>query len=261
MLYLSSQWLPTIAFTFYRLIIGLYCLAWLIFSSYHYHSKWFLFISNWIFVFIAVYFLFGSILSMCYSLSYDAQEYESSASAKWGTEPFIEGFSGFDEDEDDTGKAAWEGVEKPEDELSLFHKTLWIIFTIASVGALQITLIYWSVFYEDQEINGVNVTFLILNSVFITVELLISNIPVVLLHFFYSHLIQSIYVLFTVFYWACGGTDEQGHQYIYKALDYEHEPGWALIFVFLYVVIFQFLAHIYCFSLFHLRKWLVRKFR
>ncbi|XP_031572605.1 protein rolling stone-like [Actinia tenebrosa] len=253
----TSPCLPTYAFVLYRLIVGLYCLAWLIFSGYNYNSKWLLYISNWIFVFIAAHFIFGSILSMSYGLSDEAQYYDTST--RWGSEPFIEGFSGYDEDKESTGKEVWVD-EKIEDKLGLCHKLLWIIFTIASVGALQITLIYWSIFYEDQEINGVNITFLIFNSVFITIELLLSNLPVVLLHFFYSHIVQSIYILFTVLYWAFGGTDAKGHPYIYKALDYENEPDWAVIFAFLYVVIFQILAHIYCFSLFHLRKWLVRKF-
>ncbi|KAK3752362.1 hypothetical protein QZH41_000362 [Actinostola sp. cb2023] len=229
--------------------------SWLIFSSSQTNGKWFLYVSNWIFIFIAIYFVMSTILSITYSYSDEAKYYRKMKSTRWGSEPYIEGFSG----DDVLDRKSPAMSDEPKNELNFPYKMLWVVFTIASVGALQITLIYWSFFYNNTGINGINVTFLILNSVFITIELLISNIPIVLLHFFYSHVFQSIYILFTVIYWAVGGTDERGDSYIYKALDYGREPVWACIFVFLYLVIFQMLAHLYCFSLCNFRKWLVRK--
>lgn len=174
-------------------------------------------------------------------------------STRWGAEPYIEGFSGDDRYRD------WS--KQPQDELNILHKALWVVFTIASVGSVQISLIHWIVLYRNSAgINSVNVTFLIFNSVFITVELLISNIPVVLLHFIYSHVMQSMYVLFTFIYWAAGGTAAAtSDNSIFNALDFGKDPFWACVFVFMYLIIFQILAHIYCLALCTFRKWLVRK--
>jgi len=172
-------------------------------------------------------------------------------STRWGPEPYIEGFSGDDRYHD------WS--KQPLDELNVLHKALWVVFTIASVGAVQITLIYWIVLYRNDAINSVNVTFLIFNSVFITIELLVSNIPVVLLHFFYSHVFQSVYILCTFIYWMVGGTPQTSNNSIFNALDYGKEPAWACVFVLMYLVIFQILAHLYCLALCALRKWLVRR--
>lgn len=245
------QWFPLAVFIFYRMIVGLYCLSWLLFTTSQKADQWFLSISNWVFLFIAIYFTVGSILSILYSCSDEAKNHRKMNSTRWGTEPYIEGFSGDDRYQDSS--------KHPQDELNYLHKALWIVFTIASVGAVQITLIYWIVLYQNTGINGINVTFLIFNSVFITVELLISNIPVVLLHFFYSHVFQSIYIVFTFIYWVVGGSDGTSENSIYKALNYGKEPVWACIFVFMYLIIFQFLAHLYCLSLCTFRKWLVRK--
>ncbi|XP_020907440.1 uncharacterized protein LOC110245495 [Exaiptasia diaphana] len=247
----TSPWLPILVFIFYRLAVGLFCLAWLIVSFFQTDGKWFLYISNWIFLSIAIYFIVGTLLSIAYSCSDEAKYLSKMKSTRWGAEPYIEGFSG--DEMPARNQPHWS--QEQDDRLTLPYKVFWIVFTIASVGSLQVTLIYLLIFQKN--IDTTDASLVIMNSVFVTVELLISNIPVILLHFFYSHVFQSIYILFTFIYWAIGGTSE-GKSYIYRALDYGEDPAWACIIVFLYLVIFQIFAHLYCYLLFTFRKWLVR---
>lgn len=98
-----------------------------------------------------------------------------------------------------------------------------------------------------------------LNSVFMLVEVVISNIPVRLLHHFYSHIFESLYFLFTVIYWATGGEDLHGNNYIYQLLDYTNDPAIAVGAVFLVLIVLQPVAQLLIYILFRFRGWVVSK--
>ena len=48
-------------------------------------------------------------------------------------------------------------------------------------------------------------------------------------HFYQGFLFLTCYIVFTVVWWAAGGTDAEGHHYIYPVLDYDQPVEAALL--------------------------------
>lgn len=176
---------------------------------------------------------------------------------RFKSETYIVGLSQEDDDEDEG--TSYAKVEEDDNALSWPQKALWLFFDIASVTSVVITITYWSAVYSGVEIDGLIVNQHILGPAFMLIEVIMSNIPIRLLHFIYSHIFSSIYVLFTVTYWAAGGVNEDGKHYIYKVLNYEDHAGEAIFTVFCLLIIMQSLVHSFLYILFRFRAWLVSK--
>lgn len=69
-----------------------------------------------------------------------------------------------------------------------------------------------------------------MNSIAMLLELLVVLHPMYILHVIYSLLIGLIYLIFTLIYYAAGGTDKHGNSYIYKILNWDN-PGATMIIV------------------------------
>lgn len=67
----------------------------------------------------------------------------------------------------------------------------------------------------------------IANSVYVLVDVFATAIPVRLLHFLHVLIFATVYVIFTVVYWAAGGTNIYGEPFIYSVLDYGNKPSTA----------------------------------
>lgn len=60
------------AFILYRIVIAVYCLTWLLLDMTQSSSlTWLLYLSNWAFLFVTVYFILAAILSTHYNFSED----------------------------------------------------------------------------------------------------------------------------------------------------------------------------------------------
>ena len=163
-----------------------------------------------------------------------------------------------EEDEVDEG-TSYAKVEEDDNALSWPEKVLWLLFNIASVTSVVVTITYWSAVYTGAEIGGLMVNQHILGPVFMLMEVIMSNIPIRLLHFIYSHIFSSIYVLFTVIYWGAGGVNKYGQHHIYKLLNYEDNAGEAIFTVFFLLIVLQSLVHMFLYMLFRFRAWSVSK--
>ena len=167
--------------------------------------------------------------------------------------------SGTDSDED-TKRLCVPAKSRSEiDNLKSYHKVVWLLFTLSSTSSLIVTGLYWTVQYPGMPANATVVNVHTLNSVFLLVEVVISNVPVRLLHHLYAHAFMSVYALFTVIYWASGGRDSNDNRFIYSVLKYESEPATAVAYVFLALIIELPLIHLLYFILFRLRAWIVSK--
>ncbi|EDO42904.1 predicted protein [Nematostella vectensis] len=260
----TSPWLPLCAFAMYRLVIGIYCLAWMMFVETDEGYKWFLYINHWNFLALSLYFILAGVLSIMFIISPEGQGYQ--AAGEWGDrwEPYIVGLS----DDVREKKSGWTipiensliHDDNHIDRLSFPHKCLWVVFTVATVGSIQSSLVYWCILRENTDVNGYNVTFFIVNSIFVVIELLLSNMPVVPLHIAYAHAFQSTYILSTVVYWASGGTSIEGKDYIYNGMDYSERPAMAVLTAFLSLLLFQPLAQLMCYLLCKLRVCMILKY-
>lgn len=241
-------------------------MAWLIFSGVQYHDYFFLYLSNWTFIFITAYFFFALYLTVisCFS---GGDGVDKGYGGGYGTRRFksqtyIVGLTSSDdtdtESENEAG-ASRRPKNEEENKLGWFHKTTWLFFTIASTNSLVVTVIYWSSEVQRQPSDSLADIMHTLNSVFMLVEVVISNIPVRLLHHFYSHIFESLYFLFTVIYWATGGEDLHGNNYIYQLLDYTNDPAIAVGAVFLVLIVLQPVAQLLIYILFRFRGWVVSK--
>lgn len=255
----TSPWVPLPLLLFYRLIAAFYLLAWLIYSGFNDRNYWFLYLGNWVFTFVTAHFLLAMFITTHYCCGAGVEEDPAGyGPRRFKSETYIVGLSSEDEGDESEGTSYAQAKEE-DNVLTFWYKLSWVLFTIASVNSLLVTVTYWSALYTGVEIDGLIVNEYILAAVFMLIEVTISNIPIRILHFIYSHVFGSIYVLFTVIYWGAGGKDKNGNHYIYKKLNYQENPVAAIFTVFFVLIILQFLVHMFLFVLFRFRAWLVSK--
>ena len=90
-----------------------------------------------------------------------------------------------------------------------------------------------------------------LNSVYVLIDLLISGVPIRLLHVVYPIITQAVYVVFTVIYYELGGRGPHGASGIYPTLTWQ-SPAEASVTVGLEVLLSVVMQCI-IFSIFRLR--------
>ena len=122
------------------------------------------------------------------------------------------------------------------------EKTSWFLANASYSIALMITIFFWLFLYDG--VNTFENTFVhLLNSVrylhllnispynivhpSVVVDLLLVARPAQLPHLVHPLACGGCYLLFSVLYWALGGTDPAGHPWIYPMVDWGN-PGLAL---------------------------------
>ncbi|CAD7085572.1 unnamed protein product [Hermetia illucens] len=120
---------------------------------------------------------------------------------------------------------------KDSNEMPIPFKIYWGMHVITLILSMGITIIYWSVLYNDLvQVTAVNILTHAFNSVLMFVDLWIVAYPVRLLHMFLPVCFGLVYAIFSVIYYAAGGVDPAGKHYIYPILDWDY-PGKAILTV------------------------------
>lgn len=151
--------------------------------------------------------------------------------------------------------------EVPAD-MTVAHKTQWILFNVAANSAVIVTLGYWCLLFPfmagADAVRGLwgflNITVHLLNAIMMLIEIGVSSLPVRLLHDIYPAIYGIIYVLMTLVLWLI----TKG--FIYYFLDF-NQPGFAVGFSVLLLFVVQPLIQLLYFGLFRLRCKLERKFQ
>ncbi|XP_048579302.1 protein rolling stone isoform X2 [Nematostella vectensis] len=139
-------------------------------------------------------------------------------------------------------------------------KVSWVVFNIAANVAPLVTFMYWGFNYvPGQYVDSSNINAHALNCVLMFADVMLSNLPVRVLHVIYALVCGFAYVTFTVIYWAAGGVNHEGNSYIYSALDYTGSPGMAATMAVLFVLLAQPLSHLLLYGLYCFRDWLVKR--
>ena len=274
----------------YRLLVAIYCSAWIIYSGLHPsngHEKWFIYLTNWSFLFVTVYFVCATLITAFYYREECKQgEYEISS-----PEPIplksrngISRSSDFDSREKsreeirgsrektETRETAREKGRSHEEvkvsinplevmqeiPMSRFHEALWVIYNIAANTALLVTVT--NVDYKGYQVDGLIITTQILNTVFILVETLLGTVPVRLYHVIYPMLFTVFYVMGTVVYWACNGKNTAGEPFVYSVIDYSGNPKQSIGTILGFLFLGHSLAQLVLFIVSRVRYWLARKF-
>lgn len=201
------------------MIVTAYNFAWLIYNIYKYQAKLFIFLTNWTYLILNLYFLQATTLTLSALCCECRMRREVSPSTNETQE--VEMGSGDDSAIQNEKTKTEEARE--EDVLRLPQKIFWLLYIISANAGLLVTAGYWTVlFEEDEPVDANNITKHALNSVFMVIDTFLSSIPVRLFHSVYPLQYIIVYFTFTVIYWQLGGTNNQGQPYIYSLLDYNN---------------------------------------
>lgn len=272
----TSPWLPLPAVCAYRILVALYCFSWVIYSIIIENTwKWLIFLTDCTFLCVTAYFMCSAATSVFVwtqltrqrvnilertgqqipessSGSHDATARHSNIYRKSNT--LAEQGYGACEDFHQGGFVTFNAseVECPQ---SWYLKVTWLLYAIAANNSILITAVFWTLLYNGYGVGELDITFHLLNSVFMLGETFLSSIPVQLLHVVYAVLYASAYCLFTVLYWFLGGRGVFGNRYIYPILDYS-KPGEAVVIMVLYGFVGLPVTQLIHFGLFKLRCYL-----
>lgn len=273
-------------------MVAIYCSSWIIYSGFHPangNEKWFIYLTNWSFLFVTVYFVAATIITALYYKEECKQgEYEIGSPEPIPLRRSRSGMSR-SSDMDTREKSREESREEPREKtearnttrekgrsheevkvsvnplevmqelpMSCYHQALWVIYNIAANTALLITTTNWD--YSGYKVDGLIVTTQILNTVFILLETLLGTVPIRLFHVIYPILFTVVYIMFSVVYWADKGTNALGEPYIYSVIDYSGNPTKSIGSILGLLFVGHPLSQLVLFIVFRVRYWMRRKF-
>ena len=262
----------------YRFAVAAFCTGWMITSVIR--RNWFIWLSNWSFLLVTVYFICATIVTAIHykrerklegksaSDQMKNGEANSASKAKCGeaadSDENVNSICkpshklGTDDacDENDEMPFTSDAFEPPRAfPMAWFHQALWVIYNIASVAAIMVTLSFWLLIFSAS--NGVRAVTVILhgvNSIVMVGDTMLSSIPVRLFHVIYPMLYFIFYIMFTVIRWAA-----IGQSYIYPQTDYTGRPVLAAVSQLCLFFIGLPLCQVVVFGLYRLRVWIKTK--
>ena len=168
-------------------------------------AKWFIYFANLSYTLLVLTFVMLAITSLVYTIFY----YHKRTLLK----PYLPDLSvGYPDVYD-------------QDNIAPIIKIIWLLYINAISFAFLTLCSYHASFDEGIDINAITLHFHGLNVIFVLADLILSQMPLQLLHFPWSLLTPSIYIVFTAMYYAMEQKDPYGNTYIYPALDYGNRPG------------------------------------
>lgn len=153
------------------------------------------------------------------------------------------------------GEGLGDSVHKSAVKMSWYHKGLWVVFNIAANTAIMVTLLYWTLIFGGTT-SGLDVSTHLINSVMIVADIMLSCVPVKILHVVYPLLLGICYLLTTVIFWAVDATNARGEPYIYSYIDYNNSPGFSIGLVCGFILVGQPVVQSLLFGLYKLRCFL-----
>ena len=234
-----------------------YNFAWLIYNIYKYQAKLFIFLTNWTYLILNLYFLQATTLTLSALCCECRMRREASPSTTEAQ--VVEMGSGDDSVNPDHANQKEKTAKdaREEDALRLPQKIFWLLYIISANAGLLVTAGYWTVlFEEDEPVDANNITKHALNSVFMVIDTFLSSIPVRLFHSVYPLLYIIVYLAFTVVYWQLGGTNLQGQPYIYSLLDYNNFQASTGCIIGFFLLLVQPVLQLILFGLVKLRDFL-----
>ena len=238
----------------YRLIFGFYCLGWIIFSGFHPWNgkiKWFIYLTNWSYALVTLYFLGAGLASILHFR-------QQNAAASSYTVQLTTNEEHRSRDTEENAPLDTEDAEQQS--MAWYHKALWVLYNISAPNAFLITVVYWGVLYTGYPTDMLDVSTHALNSVFMLTETCVGSVPVRVLHVIYPMAYSSLYLSMSAIYWACGGTNALGKSYIYTVLDYGSRPALSAGFCLVYVLVAVPLFHLLVFGFYKIRSFINHKF-
>lgn len=138
-----------------------------------------------------------------------------------------------------------------QDNIEWYMKICWLLYIMGASVAMVVIVGYWGFVYDpscvptttaNSTVNCLvadvySVHIHLINGVLVIVDLYLSRFPYQLFHVFYPSIFTLLWVIFSVIYFAAGGTNplDEG-RYIYSVLDYGNNPGPAVGFAIVVII-------------------------
>lgn len=129
----------------------------------------------------------------------------------------------------------WQLQRHPEFNAAQMHygkleKIYWFLYVTTSSLAIGVTVTYWGLVHDPKihNLDTLNMLIHVSNSMLMILDFCVAAIPFELRCFWWSPLIATVYLVFTVVYYLAGGLDKRGSHKIYNVLDWE-KPTRTLI--------------------------------
>ncbi|CAB3365528.1 Hypothetical predicted protein [Cloeon dipterum] len=108
-------------------------------------------------------------------------------------------------------------------EMTRVHKAYWVAHNISNALSPAVSLLYWTTVYNSgiHSFDFLNVHKHLLNTVIVSVDLLVNSHPVRILHVYQPVMLGACYGIFSWMYYLCGGTSRDDQTKIYPILDWQ----------------------------------------
>lgn len=172
-----------------------------------------------------------------------------------------------------------------QDNIVWYMKICWILYLIGILAECTIICAYWVAVYSP--CKGSDITMMMMNStemgmgnrttenstqssvescevldavnihihlilgLLAVIDIYLSRIPYQMFHAFYGLIYMAFFIIFSAIYFAAGGTNHYGDPYIYSVFDYGGNPGRAVGFA-----IVVMLVPIVCFAILYVLAFL-----
>ncbi|XP_048462577.1 protein rolling stone [Rhincodon typus] len=228
-LILLSQWkFHPYVWLIYRIFTAVYTLVWCICSGVQtHHPKWFIFLTHLTYVVLTFYFNLALVNLICHMVHGQKRPTQNIRAASLEE---ISSCNPVPEIEVETPALKLHTQFDPPS--SVLYPTIciqWCLYNLSCVTSLFVTIAFWSFDYiPGRAPDSININMHVINSVLVLLELSVAASPIHLAHFVYTLMYCLSFIIFTVIYWAAGGTNLKGKAYIYRSLNYSETPGAAV---------------------------------
>ncbi|XP_078399304.1 uncharacterized protein LOC144681531 isoform X1 [Cetorhinus maximus] len=218
----------------YRIFTVVYTLIWCILSGAQTNNpKWFIFLTHITYTILTIYFVLALVNLICYLALRQKKSTQTIEAASLQEIPSCSPATPEIEDGTPSRKLHKEFCalfSAPYPTISI----QWSLHNLICVISLFVTVAFWSFDYiPGRSLDSISINMHVINSVLVLLELILSAAPIHLAHFIYAFIYCLMFILFTVIYWAAGGTNLKGKPYIYRSLNYGENPGPAMGYIIL----------------------------
>eukprot|EP00088_Acartia_fossae_P004490 TRINITY_DN11922_c0_g1_i2.p1 TRINITY_DN11922_c0_g1~~TRINITY_DN11922_c0_g1_i2.p1 ORF type:complete len:200 (-),score=30.77 TRINITY_DN11922_c0_g1_i2:54-653(-) len=121
-------------------------------------------------------------------------------------------------------------ADKPSDALNRMLHISWGISHATYSAALFISILFWSLLFNwgEEKLSWINFFVHGSQGIYSLLDQFISARPWDGGHWWISLPLPIVYLTFNLIYYAAGGTDKLGNDFIYPVLDWSGDPGYAI---------------------------------
>ncbi|XP_039626673.1 uncharacterized protein LOC120540185 [Polypterus senegalus] len=239
--------IPVPVWLFFRFAMWIYTFSWCIYGGIKGGSpKWLVYFTNLTYTLMSAYYMVAAVNLMAAVL----YKYISTCCTVNRLGP-------------DVPEVAWSSPPAPAlpNCILISLRFQWLLHSVTSTSAVIVSLIYWTVIYstEKWEVVDTSINMHLTNILQVLLELMLSSIPIHLLHVLYPFIYGVLYISFTVIYWAVGTANGQEGPAVYLVLNYGERPLLASGSAVGFLVVLIPLSHLFIWSVSLLREYLILK--